>query len=56
MQEIIRAGTTNVDSDTGEELADKINRMTEELYDAIGGPDLPTVKRISRNRTVNGHN
>ena len=56
MREVIRAGTTALNSDTGEELADKINRMTEELYNALGDSELPTVKRISRNRTVNGHN
>ena len=32
MRELIRAGTTTADSDTGAQFAQKINAMTEELY------------------------
>ena len=34
MRQLIRAGTVVADSDTGEQFAQKINDMTEELYEA----------------------
>lgn len=35
MRQLIRAGTTAADSDTGQQFANKINAMTEELYAGV---------------------